>query len=91
MPELMERCPYFQGCSRNFCPLDTDLAIRSGKARDLCRFMREPKKKCINGQRFISGGAVMTDASLNLMPQSNIGRLNTASKARLAELQSTKL
>lgn len=82
----MERCSHFDSCSQNFCPLDPDLNLRSGKARDKCRFMREPKPAKINGREFISGGTIMPDTILNFVPRSNIEWLNISSKTRWAEI-----
>lgn len=48
----LERCPSFNRCSQNLCPLDLELHLRSGREQDKCRWMREPKKKKI-GRREI--------------------------------------
>jgi hypothetical protein len=91
LPEInMQRCPHFNGCSQNFCPLDPDLNLRSGKARDKCRFMREPKLAKIRGREFVSGGTVMPDAILNFVPRGNIERLNARSQTRWRELTAKK-
>lgn len=87
LPEInMQRCPHFNGCSQNFCPLDPDLNLRSGNAQDKCRFMREPKLAKIHGREFVSGGTVMPDAILNFVPSGNIEWLNTSSKTRWVEI-----
>lgn len=83
----IERCPHFSGCSQNFCPLDSDLNLRSGKTQDKCRFMREPKPAKIREREFVSGGTVMPDAILNFVPSGNVGRLNNCSKNRWKELK----
>jgi hypothetical protein len=82
----MERCPHFSDCSQNFCPLDPDLHLRSGGNQNKCRFMREPKTVKIRGREFVSGGTVMPDTLLNLVPRSNIERLNASTQARQEEL-----
>lgn len=81
-----EICPHFSSCSQNFCPLDPDLALRSGNKQDKCRWMREPKQSKINGREFVSGGSVMPDALLKFMPESNLWSLNTSSQKRWYEL-----
>jgi hypothetical protein len=89
MNELqMNNCPYFKGCSRNFCPLDPDLHLRSGSNADRCRWMIEAKVSKVAGRVFTSGGRVMPDALLNLVPQSNLERLNEISYKRWKRLKS---
>lgn len=48
---------------------------------------QEAKNK---GREFISGGTVMPDAILIFVPQSNLERLNEASKLRWRELKNLK-
>lgn len=87
LPETsMQKCLHFKSCSQNFCPLDPDLNLRSGKKQDKCRFMREPKLVKIRGREFVSGGTIMPDALLNFVLESNLERLNTSSKARRAKI-----
>lgn len=91
LPETnMQKCPHFNGCSQNFCPLDFDMNLRSGKTQDKCRFMREPKLVKIRGREFVSGGTVMSDTLLILVPRSNLERLNTQSQRRWKELTADK-
>lgn len=83
----LKKCPYFNSCNQNLCPLDLELELRKGKKGEECKWMREPKAKKINGKEFISGGSVMQDALLNFVPACNIKRLNQASQSRLKELK----
>ena len=76
----MEKCPCFERCSQNLCPLDPELRLRSGGESDKCRWMREPKKKKVGGKEFISGGGVMPDAILKFVPESNLKWLNANSR-----------
>jgi len=85
--ENLKRCPHFAKCSQNLCPLDFELHLRSGKAQDKCRWMREPKKKKINGREFISGGRVMPDGILNFVPVRNLKWLNEDSQKRRFKLK----
>lgn len=84
--ENLKKCPHFNSCSQNFCPLDLELDLRYGGKQDKCRFMREPKKAKIAGREFVSGGALMPDVPLNFVPQGNLKRLNEVSKNRRIEL-----
>jgi hypothetical protein len=84
----LKKCPSFEKCSQNFCPLDLELNLRTGKKQDMCRWMREPKKKKINGREFVSGGGVMPDVPLNFVPQNNLKRINKISQKRWLELKS---
>jgi len=83
----LRKCPHFDRCSRNLCPLDLELHLRSGNSSDKCRWMREPVKKSIKGREFISGGAVMPDGILNFVPENNLKWLNGKSQKRWAEIK----
>jgi len=85
--ENLKRCPHFERCSQNLCPLDFELHLRSGKEQDKCRWMREPKKKKINGREFIGGGKAMPDGILNFVPECNLKWLNEASRKRWKEIK----
>ncbi len=76
----MKKCPHFQKCNQNLCPLDPELNLRTGGEGDKCRWMREPKLKKIGGKHFMSGGGVMPSASLNCVPQGNLEWLNESSR-----------
>lgn len=78
----IKKCPYFEKCSQNLCPLDLELNLRYGGKADKCRYMREPKQVRIGGREFISGGSVMSDAPLNFVSESNLEWLNEASRKR---------
>lgn len=82
----LEKCPHFNSCSQNFCPLDLELDLRYGGKENKCRYMREPKRAIINGREFISGGAVMPDTPLKFVPESNFKWLNEASRKRWNEV-----
>ncbi len=84
--ENLTKCPNFNSCSQNFCPLDLELHLRSGSKQDKCRWMREAKKAKIQDREFVSGGAVMPDALLNFVPRGNLERLNEDSRRRWHEL-----
>jgi len=84
--ENLEKCPHFNSCSQNLCPLDLELESRCGGKQDKCRYMREPKKANIAGREFVSGGAIMPDAPLKFVPQRNLERLNETSKGRWHEV-----
>ncbi|MGB9726696.1 MAG: hypothetical protein ACPLXB_01205 [Minisyncoccia bacterium] len=86
--ENLRKCPHFDRCSQNFCPLDLELHLRKGSASDKCRWMREAKKTKVNGREFISGGGVMPDAILKFVPEGNVKWLNEVSQKRWQELKS---
>jgi len=85
--ENLKRCPHFNRCNQNLCPLDLELNLRSGGESDKCRWMRETKKSKIGDKEFISGGQVMPDAILNFVPRSNLKWLNEVSRKRWFELK----
>jgi len=88
--ENLKRCPHFDRCSQNLCPLDLEMRLRTGGEGDKCRWMREPKKKKIEDREFISGGSVMPDALLNFVPEGNLKWLNRSSQKKRQELKSNK-
>ena len=85
--ENLKKCPHFNRCNQNLCPLDLELNLRSGGESDKCRWMRETKKSKIGDKEFISGGQVMPDAILNFVPESNLKWLNEVSRKRWFELK----
>lgn len=84
--ENLKRCPHFDGCSQNFCPLDLERVLRSGAKHEVCRFMREAKMAKVHGREFVSGGTVMPDALLKFVPESNLESLNKSSQDRYKEI-----
>jgi hypothetical protein len=88
--ENLRKCPYFDRCPQNLCPLDLELHLRSGKKEDKCRWMREPKRVKVKNREFISGGQVMPDALLKFVPDRNLKSLNKVSRKRWCELKNQK-
>lgn len=41
--ENLKRCPHFDRCSQNLCPLDLELNSRTNNESAKCRWMREAK------------------------------------------------
>ncbi len=89
--ENLEKCPHFERCSQNLCPLDLELSLRVGATRDECRYMRSPRIVKIKGREFVSGGTVAPDAVLNFTPRENSDRLNKSSKEKLEKFNKLKL
>ena len=85
--ENLRKCPHFDKCSQNLCPLDLELSLRVGGEGDKCRWMIEPKRKKIKDREFVSGGQVMPDALLNFVPESNLKWLNEVSQKQWKELK----
>jgi hypothetical protein len=83
----LRRCPYFDKCNQNLCPLDLELHLRSGNSSDKCKWMKEPVRKKIKGREFISGGQAMPDNILNFVPEANLKWLNRASQKRWFEIK----
>jgi hypothetical protein len=86
----LKKCPRFDTCSQNLCPLDLELNLRTGSTQDKCRWMRETKTSKIAGRVFASGGGVMPDAMLNFVPEGNLEWLNKSSQRRWRELKKIK-
>ncbi len=78
--ENLKKCPYWQKCSMNLCPLDSDIDLRVGKRDDKCRWMKVPRQKNIKGREFMSGGNVMPKGLLVFVPIANIKHLNSLSQ-----------
>lgn len=87
----LEKCPHFNTCSRNLCPLDPELHLRVGGKQDRCRYMQVPRKKKIQGREFVSGGSVMPDTLLNFVPRDNLKLLNSASQKRWKQIKDLDL
>ena len=85
--ENLKKCPSFDGCSQNLCPLDLELHLRTGGAGDKCKWMREASMKNIKGKEFISGGKVMLNGLLKCVPNKNLKWLNKVSQERWIELK----
>jgi hypothetical protein len=44
----LQKCPSFNTCSQNLCPLDLELRLRTGSSSNKCKWMRESQKKKIH-------------------------------------------
>ena len=86
LDDNLNKCPHFDSCNQNICPLDLELEQRDGGSGDKCRWMRPPLEKTIHGKVFIAGGGVMPDGLLNCVPRGNLELLNTPSKTRWLEI-----
>ncbi len=87
----LKKCPHFDKCNQNLCPLDIDLPLRTGGIADKCRWMRPRVKKTILGNTFISGGHIMPDGLLKYVPESNLKWLNTPSQHRWLKIHKNEL
>ena len=83
----LERCPKFERCNRNLCPLDYELEKRHGGAR--CRWMQEGDAKPVRTgvATFAGVGAPMPDELLRFVPERNVPKLNSRSRTRWQELR----
>ena len=84
--ENLKKCPHFNSCNQNLCPLDLELHLRKGGEGDKCRWMRDARKTKVNGREFTTGGSVMPDALLIFVPDRQKKRLNSASQQRWEEV-----
>ncbi len=78
--ENIKKCPYWERCSMNLCPLDLEINLRVGKRDDMCRWIKVPRKKNIKGREFISGKGVMPNGLLIFVPRGNVKWLNGPSQ-----------
>ena len=89
--ENLKKCPHFDRCSQNLCPVDLELQLRAGGTQDKCRWMREPKRVRIGNREFVSGGAVMPNGILNFVPEANLKRLNQSSQKDWERLKKNEI
>ena len=87
----LERCPHFDSCSQNLCPLDLQLNLRVGSNGDKCRWMKETRITKVQGRGFTSFGKVMPNGTLNFVPRRNLKWLNTPSQKRWSEIHNFKI
>ena len=87
--ENLEKCPHFERCSQNLCPLDLELSKRSGGQGDKCRYMREQQTAKVAGKIIEFGGRPMPDCTLIFVPESNLNWLNRISQRRWRELNNS--
>ncbi len=81
----LRKCPEWEKCSQNLCPLDLELSLRSGGREDKCRWMCKPRHlKYKNTPK--TEGSIMPDELLKFVPKNNILCLNMTSQKRYQEL-----
>ena len=80
----IKRCPRYNRCNRNQCPLDYDLSLRAGG--NPCPWTRNATEGRRGGKIVRFGGQAMPDDLLIHVPQCNVARLNAPSAARWREL-----
>jgi len=85
----LERCPSFERCNKNLCPLDLKLELRVGDNWDKCRYMIEKKTRIrkYKNKLLTESTAIMPDNLLNFVPERNIKKLNNVSRQRWEELK----
>lgn len=97
--ENLRKCPHFDKCNQNLCPLDFDLHLRVGSEKDKCRWMRERQaglrkfkdKSGVEHKFYSSGSPVMPEWLLKYVPKKNIKWLNESSRKKWHRLQSNKI
>ncbi len=80
--ENMKKCPRWDHCSKNLCPLDLELNLRVGNENNKCRWMKEPQKKKIKEREFVSGGSAIPSGILIFVPRANVKWLNDDSQKK---------
>lgn len=86
----MERCPRFERCNRNKCPLDAELELRYGGTECLWMQDGDGKPRPANtGKGMVTyvTGAQMPDELLAYVPVENVERLNWSSSNRWQEMR----
>lgn len=73
----LKRCPSFERCNKNLCPLDYELHLRSGGRDDKCRWLQKRNSKTVS---------IMPDNLLEFVPKNNISKLNTESRKRYLQI-----
>jgi len=90
----LEKCPHYDKCNQNICPLDYEMYLKFGGESTTCRWMRERKaghrkfrnKEGVGRVFYSSGSPTMPDELLKYVPSENVQRLNTPSKKRWNEI-----
>lgn len=86
----LEKCPSFERCSQNLCPLDYEFHLRVGGESDKCKWTKERKagmckftnKEGVEREFYSKGSSQMPDNLLRFVPKDNVGWLNEISKKR---------
>ncbi len=76
--ENMKRCPRFNSCSANVCPIDADAGLRKQlPGEDRCPFCLKKKSEGQKGIRTLAPSSI-----LEVIPKSNLKMLNRRSQKR---------
>ena len=78
--EILKKCPSFERCNKNKCPLDYFLEERYKGQK--CKWMCEAAVKKIAGREITFGGQTMPDDLLKLVPENNLKWLNAVSRQK---------
>jgi len=88
--KIISNCPSSEGCSVNVCPLDPNYWLRTNPEKRVCKWMREAKEIALKGEKqgiqFVSGGKVMPDYLLKLIPENVAQKLNRVSFERWRQI-----
>ena len=78
--ERIKKCPRFDRCSANICPLDSEVAERTYLyGEDICPFTIKKRRKGQKGIKTQAPGCV-----LKVIPESNLKMLNKGNQKRHA-------
>ncbi len=74
----LRRCPRFNNCSTNICPLDFEVSQRTYiVGEDVCPFMTKKRRKTQKGIR-----TQAPDSLLEVIPESNLKMLHKRNQRR---------
>jgi len=82
----LKKCPRWNYCSTNICPLDPDVNLRNKLPKEnICPFCLKKKAGFQKGIRTLS-----TDSVLEVVPESNIKLLNRRNQKRWHEIKNNQ-
>ena len=84
--ENMKKCPRFEWCSNNVCPLDSDALLRESlPGENSCPFTLKKKKKIQKGMKTLAPHNI-----LEVIPKSNKNLLNKRNQKRWEKVNNKK-
>jgi hypothetical protein len=73
----LKKCPRFDSCSANLCPLDPEAHLRSGENENKCPFTIKKKSKDQKGIKTLASPSI-----LEFIPKSNLKMLSRRNQKR---------
>lgn len=93
--ENCAQCQRFDNCSKNICPLDFNIHLRTNPEGRECPYMAEEITRALSfnndpHKQVNFGGKVMPEEALKYVPEFNAEKLNKASSEKYRSLQLSK-